>query len=289
MENFKLRKLTYDDYDDILDISNGIWDGADYIPMIFNKWVDDKEGYFMGVEDIALKKIVAVGKYSVYPERMGWFEGLRVHKDYRGQGLADMIHIYGMNYSMEDLKKGNIEKIGSCTHLTSEASKGMLLNKGFKISQSHIMVSKPYDKGAKITTQRYKINRFKPTLDEFLKMPYFKARDNMFHIDFMFMDVCPSLYERLLEMDVFWEINGKKGFIYFKKEPCFVALDEDLESINIFSDYLYQKNINTFIPYTTISPNSKDLIEALKNNGFESICNWEPDCLFFEYKKEEGK
>lgn len=286
MENFRLRQIAHEDFDDILDISQGIWDGADYMPLIFHKWVDDKEGYFMGVEDVSLNKIVAIGKYSIYPQKMGWLEGLRVHRDYRGKGLADMLHKYGMKHSIEDLKKGNVDKLGSCTHLTSEASKSMLLNQGFKIVQSHIMVSKPYDKGAKVNTKHFEVNRFRPTLNEFIDMPYFKNRDNMFHIDFMFMDVCPKLYEKLIDMDVFWEINGKKGFIYFKKEPCFVAIDEDIESINIFSDYLHQKNKSDFAPYTTIHPDSRDLIESLKKMGYESICDWQPDYMFFEYKTD---
>lgn len=74
------RRLTHNDYEDIVDISKDIWDGTDYLPLVFHEWVDDG-GCFLGAVDIEKKKVIGVGKFSILHDKSGWLEGLRVHKD----------------------------------------------------------------------------------------------------------------------------------------------------------------------------------------------------------------
>ncbi|EPZ61258.1 acetyltransferase, GNAT family domain protein [[Clostridium] sordellii ATCC 9714] len=54
--NYKI--LTDEDYNDIVDISKNIWDGNDYLPKVFYKWVNEKDGCFLGV--VKDGKVVAV-------------------------------------------------------------------------------------------------------------------------------------------------------------------------------------------------------------------------------------
>lgn len=116
--NYKV--LTYEDYDDILDISKNIWEGKDYIPKIFHKWVDAKEGCFLGLEKD--NKIVAFWKYTILPDRQGWIEGLRVQIEYRGQQLAHAIIDMLFNIAREDLRNGKTTNIGICTQKDTKAS-----------------------------------------------------------------------------------------------------------------------------------------------------------------------
>ena len=81
------RDLNEADYEDICDISKDIWEGNDYLPSVFHKWIKSP-GYFLGAVDTEKNKVIGVGKYSILHDKTGWLEGLRVHKDYRGLKIA---------------------------------------------------------------------------------------------------------------------------------------------------------------------------------------------------------
>ena len=82
-----IRKLLVSDRDDIMEISRHIWDGHDYIPSVANEWLKDPNCQFYGSEMNG--HVVAVGNLRLVENgQTGWMEGLRVHPDYRGKGLA---------------------------------------------------------------------------------------------------------------------------------------------------------------------------------------------------------
>ena len=99
MANFKV--LTNENYNDVKQLCEHIWDGNDYVPEIFHKWVAEKEGCFIGLfED---DKLVGLGKYTVLIDRQGWLEGLHIHPDSRGKGYANLISDKLLNIAQEDL------------------------------------------------------------------------------------------------------------------------------------------------------------------------------------------
>ena len=91
-----VRKLRKSDRNDIMEISHHIWEGHDYLSSVVDQWLQDQNSNFYGVEVDG--HVVAVGNLRlVEGGRTGWMEGLRVHPEYRGRGLANDItrHIVG--------------------------------------------------------------------------------------------------------------------------------------------------------------------------------------------------
>ena len=126
------RKLVHEDYDDIADICKDIWGGTDYLPEIFHKWVDDK-GLFLGAVDTDTGKVIGTDKYSVLYDGTGWLEGLRIHKDYRGQGIGKEIAIRTYRKTLEDLRSGRINKIAFSTHISSVESISLMKKLGLQM------------------------------------------------------------------------------------------------------------------------------------------------------------
>src|SRR4030042_626925 len=84
----RIRKLRSSDRDDVMEISRHVWEGHDYLPSVFESWLNDENSHFYGVEQDV--RVVAVANLRLLEGgRTGWMEGLRVHPDYRGKGYAN--------------------------------------------------------------------------------------------------------------------------------------------------------------------------------------------------------
>ncbi len=83
----RLQKVEPSDRKEIEEISAGIWEGNDYIPKVFDHWVED-EGFYKYVVD---NKIIGVCKYTRQPGGVLWLEGLRIHKDYQNKGYGSEV------------------------------------------------------------------------------------------------------------------------------------------------------------------------------------------------------
>jgi GNAT superfamily N-acetyltransferase len=280
---FVFRKLTYEDYNDVYEMCKDIWEGTDYLPEVFNKWVGDEKGVFLGA--IHNDKVVGLGKYTILPDLKGWIEGLRVHKDYRGQKLGKSIINKLLDIAKDDFKGGIIKKIGTSTHISNGASMKMFKDMGFTIEQGFVTVIKKYKYliNEDMNLDNFDVKKWDISFDEFKDLFYFKKRNNVFHCDFIFIDMCEDLYNDLNENNNLVIINGHKGIIRYKKEPNFVCIDESFEGIDTFMNYCLQKHNKEYLTMTTIMKENKDLINDLKNNKYRSWNNWENDYLYFIY------
>lgn len=280
------RKLAHEDYDDIADMCKDIWDGTDYLPELFHEWVDDK-GLFLGAVDTSANKVIGTDKYSVLHDGTGWLEGLRTHKDYRGRGIGKELALRVFRQAMEDLSKGRIRKIAFSTHITSVESITMMKGLGFKLEQEYIFIQKEYSQSdAGMSLKDFTAEEWKPSYEEFRELPYIKRRGGILPFAFYFQEPTPQLHEELLRHKCFISINGHKGLIQLKGEPHFIALDESLEAIDTFMNYslLLFKGKCPSPPLTSVIPEDKALIEALKAEGFGTIADWACDYLYFVYR-----
>jgi ribosomal protein S18 acetylase RimI-like enzyme len=80
---------------DVMALTRDIWDGNDYVPYVWGEWLSDSKsmlvvaeygGHVVGLENLSWK---GSGEW--------WLQGLRVHPEYQGRGVASRLH----NYIME--------------------------------------------------------------------------------------------------------------------------------------------------------------------------------------------
>lgn len=280
------RRLTHEDYDDIIDISKDIWEGYDYLPGVFHKWVDES-GFFLGAVDSQKNKVVGVGKYTILSDGTGWLEGLRVHKDYRGLKIARGISEYLLNLAKSEVNKGNINKIGFGTHISNVESIGLMSKMNFKLEKKLIIVSKEYEKVDQTLKLRdFDVNAWDIGYDEFVKLSYFKRRDNILPIGFTFQEPTPELYNEFKRNNSLITINGYSGIFLIKGDPYFECVDDSFEGLDTFMNYtlVNLKDKKLPQPITTILPEDLKLMEKLKENGYEAWSDWEADYLYYVYK-----
>lgn len=124
--SLKIRGMRVSDRDDILEISRRIWGGHDYLPSVVDEWLRDRNCHFYGVEVDG--RVVAVANLRVVEDgRTGWMEGLRVHPEYRGKGLANEI----TKYFVEEGARFGVERLRYTTSTENEASLKLAAMAGF--------------------------------------------------------------------------------------------------------------------------------------------------------------
>jgi GNAT superfamily N-acetyltransferase len=79
----------------VMELSSHIWDGEDYVPYVWSDWLSDVQGMLVVAENET--RIVGLGKLTCLSEEDWWLEGLRVHPEYEGRGIASQIHEHLMN------------------------------------------------------------------------------------------------------------------------------------------------------------------------------------------------
>ena len=123
----KIRKLRSSDRSDVMEISRYVWEGHDYLPGVFESWLNDANSHFYGVEVDG--RVVAVANLRLLEGgRTGWMEGLRVHPDHRGKGYAnEMTHF--LVRKAEDL---GVERLRYTTGDNNAASLKLASMAGFQ-------------------------------------------------------------------------------------------------------------------------------------------------------------
>ena len=92
------------DFTGMLELTSQIWEGDDYVPNVWHAWLFDPEGLLAVAEFKG--KVVGLGKLTKLSLQDWWLEGLRVHPQFEGRGVASRIHKYLLD---------TWEKIGSGT------------------------------------------------------------------------------------------------------------------------------------------------------------------------------
>ncbi len=84
------------DTPDVLELTRQIWEGHDYIPSVWADWLHDPEGQLAVAEFGG--RVVGLSKLTRLSPSEWWLEGLRVHPEYEGRGIASHLHDYLMDY-----------------------------------------------------------------------------------------------------------------------------------------------------------------------------------------------
>ncbi len=81
---------------DVIELTRTIWEGEDYVPAVWDEWLADYSGLLLIAEYGG--HVVGLGKLTQLAPGEWWMEGLRVHPDYAGLGVASHIHDYQQAY-----------------------------------------------------------------------------------------------------------------------------------------------------------------------------------------------
>jgi GNAT superfamily N-acetyltransferase len=93
----RIREAKPTDREQLMGFIKDIWGGHDYIPYVWDEWLADSSGkmFVVMVDGVP----VGMNRVKFMEDGSAWFEGARVHPDFRGRGLASMLGEYSMNFA----------------------------------------------------------------------------------------------------------------------------------------------------------------------------------------------
>lgn len=137
-----IRPCTPSDLKGINEISNLTWDGDDYLGRIAAEWIN--EGHFYIAEYKG--KIVGTNKLTLFPNRVAWLEGLRVHPDFQKHGIGKQLSDFVMKEALNLRKQRRIRSIEFCTYYQNIESIAMAEKIGFKVVNELFVLSRSLTK-----------------------------------------------------------------------------------------------------------------------------------------------
>jgi GNAT superfamily N-acetyltransferase len=84
------------DTPDVIELTRRIWEGEDYVPHVWSEWLQDPDGMLAVAECAGV--VVGLGKLTKLSASDWWMEGLRVHPNHEGRGIASQLNNYLFNY-----------------------------------------------------------------------------------------------------------------------------------------------------------------------------------------------
>jgi len=84
-----IRRAREGDTADMLEVTSHIWEGHDYVPLEWPAWLADPEGALLVAEHNG--RVIGLGKLSRLADKDWWMQGMRVHPEFEGHGVASQI------------------------------------------------------------------------------------------------------------------------------------------------------------------------------------------------------
>lgn len=144
--NARVRPATPADKGQLMSFIKDNWGGHDYIPRIWDEWLKDETGMMFVVEADGVP--VGMNRLRFLEDGSAWFEGARVHPDFRGRGLASMLGENSMRIAMD--RGVNVFRLTSWSR--NKTAHRQIARMNFKES-SRISAYEP-KKGAKFAPQK---------------------------------------------------------------------------------------------------------------------------------------
>lgn len=150
----KIRRCRQEDKRYIEEMAKLIWEGYDYLPEVFDEWVNDG-GFFVVEED---GRVIGTVKITILPEKVGWLEGLRVHPDYRGRGIGKRLNEFILTRAKELRNAGEVEDIEFSTYFRNVESLSITKKSGFRVVKGFYVMYRDRD-DSKRSPDRVTISR----------------------------------------------------------------------------------------------------------------------------------
>lgn len=256
-----IREAKREDRPHVEEIARLTWEGHDYLPLVFDSWLED--GYFYVVEENG--KVVATAKLTLLPCGVGWMEGLRVHPSYRGRGLARRLHEFLISLGREMSARGELKSLMYATYMKNEASIHLGESTGFRVIKRFYHL---YRRPERVEVE---LREVEPRLPDVEPVP----------VGWKFLKKCDGTLDWLRDHAEAYEVDG--GGFLIPRESTITFTPFRYGEIESILDGMQAIALERGRKMGIMVPEDlPDVVEALRRIGFAQWELEEPDILIFE-------
>ncbi len=284
-ENVVCRPALRQDTAQVLELCSHIWEGDDYIPYVWDKWMADPEG-MLGVAELQ-GRVVGIFKLSKYHENEWWMAGLRVHPDFQGTGIASHIH----TYVVETWRKlgGGIVRLTTASynikvhHMCEEG--------GFKRIGEFIPYRAPVAQGADNGFTKVALDEAPKVLEFISESPLHALSAGMINWGWVFGYPRLSQIQEAIGFSHAWWWRDGTGFISIfeddedgEPQPGVQLLACSLSDLaEMLKDYRLLMGEAGYKTIQWMAPNHPQVISSLEKSGFERA--WDKSLYLYELRE----
>ncbi|RLC52726.1 MAG: hypothetical protein DRZ79_00735 [Candidatus Cloacimonadota bacterium] len=246
----KIRPITEKDKKEVLKISSRIWEGDDYIHLVFDEWISDKSGKFVGLWENDI--LLGFGKLTYLTPFDVWLEGLRKNHEIKQKGVGEKLAKYFLNELKSDKR---LKSIRFSTYFGNLPSIKLNEKLGFRKVQTCSLKYLEIEKKNNIQNQELV---FRPTFDSILN--YIKNSDYLKKMNFF--------YPKGWVFYPFWEKIIEDAFENNRIFCC--GQNEKIKGIIILEPTHYEGIQWISFWETENFPAFKFLLEMAKNKAFRN-------------------
>ncbi|MDO9578509.1 MAG: GNAT family N-acetyltransferase [Candidatus Cloacimonadales bacterium] len=279
-----IRKIKPSDKPRVLEICSQIWEGDDYLPLVFDEWVEDN-GVFAGLWENDI--LVGFGKLTYLTPTDVWLEGLRKDEKSGAKNVGEKLSKFYLDY----LRGKKIDSVRFSTYFGNAASIKLNEKMGFRKILIQSLKTKIIEKHVgEISANLSQEIEYSQLKDYIEKSQYLKASKSNIYKGW----VVHQYSDKLLR-----EYYNKKNFVVWLENDCIqgCALWSDVHYNDVFwislleadNERIFQELLNYFFHLNNNSGKkeieilvpTKLLLDFCNKNGFTS---WEQENDFYLYE-----
>lgn len=279
-----VRPARQSDREPLMSFIKNVWGGHDYIPKVWDEWLNDEHGVMFVAEVNGVP--VGMNRVRFQEDGSAWFEGVRVHPSFRGKGLASML----AENSMRVAKERGIGVFRLTSGSRNKTAHRQIARIRFG-EESRFSVYEPArGKRPRPTNDAEKAT--KKQLPEIMRRiegsTEFRLGSGVFWHDFTAASLTPQVVRRLVDEGAVWRLGhavavaregGKGSGIW--EEVCFIG-GPARDSIKLARS-LVGRNTKAEERWVFV-PQGSPLVHALRTGGFER--SW--SMILFERRAANG-
>jgi GNAT superfamily N-acetyltransferase len=268
----------------VTELSSHIWEGSDYIPQVWDEWMADRDG-FLGVAEMN-GRVAGVFKLTKFQEGEWYMEGLRVHPDFQGKGVASHIHAY----LLETWRRMGSGVIRLTTGSYNVKVHRMCEQSGFSRIAEFIPYRAPSLAEGTSNFVRLEKGDACRAMDLVLKSPVHALSSGLINLGWVYANPQLKHIEEAIEAGHAWRWRDGTGFISIWED------DEDEEHApgiqllacpvtelgELLLDYRRLMADKGYKSAGWTAPNHMEVISKLEETGF--VLNWDVSLYIYELR-----
>jgi GNAT superfamily N-acetyltransferase len=272
------------DTDAVMELSSHIWEGGDYIPDVWDEWLAEMDG-MLGVAEMH-GRVAGVFKLTKFQEREWYLEGLRVHPDFQGMGVASHIH----DYILETWRRIGNGIIRLTTGSYNVKVHRMCEQSGFIRIAEFIPYQAPSLAESTSNFIRVKEREAKQAMDFVLKNPTHALSSGLINLRWVYGDPQLKYIEFAIEKGHAWWWRDGLGFLSIWEDDEDPDHDPGIQLLacpvselrDLLMDYRRLMAQEGYKTAGWTAPNRSEVIPIMTDCGFER--SWDVSLYIYELR-----